>query len=187
MVRSPRGHDQIGPRFLCEIVSDFRIRIRQRKDNRVFRHGSDILRCQNIGNRQTYKNVGSLYCFLQGGKFSGSGKLCLYGVNSLTVFVDDTFAVAHHDVFPIEPQRQIKFRAGDCRRARTVHYQPDVFNLFSYDFQGIEQCRTGDDGGTVLVVVHDRDIHLCPELRFNLEALRGFNVFKVHSAKRRLE
>ena len=37
-------------------------------------------------------------------------------------------------------------------------------DLLAGDFQGIEQAGAGDDGGAVLVVVEDRDLHGLPQL-----------------------
>src|SRR5207342_349480 len=39
------------------------------------------------------------------------------------------------------------------------------------------------NSGAMLVVMHDRDVHLSPEFCFNLETFRGLDVLQVYSAK----
>ena len=47
--------------------------------------------------------------------------------------------------------------------------------------------RADDDGGAVLVVVEDRDLHALAQLALDVEALRRLDVFEVDAAERRLE
>jgi hypothetical protein len=53
--------------------------------------------------------------------------------------------------------------------------------------QRVEERRAGDDGGAVLVVVEDRDLHALPELLLDVEALRGLDVLEVDAAEGGLE
>jgi uncharacterized membrane-anchored protein len=49
--------------------------------------------------------------------------------------------------------------------------------------QRVEYRRRGDDRGTVLVVVEDRDLHALAQLLLDVEALRRLDVFEVDAAE----
>ncbi len=50
-----------------------------------------------------------------------------------------------------------------------------------------KQGLAGDDRGAVLVIVKYRNLHRLAQFFLDLEAVRGFNVFKVDAAEGRLE
>ena len=57
----------------------------------------------------------------------------------------------------------------------------------SDDFQGVDQRRAGDDGGAVLVVVEDRDVHGLLQFLLDVETLGRLDVLQVDAAEGRLE
>ena len=59
--------------------------------------------------------------------------------------------------------------------------------LLAGELQRVEQRRAGDDGGAVLVVVEDRDLHGPLQLLLDVEALRRLDVLQVDAAEGRLE
>jgi hypothetical protein len=60
-------------------------------------------------------------------------------------------------------------------------------NLLAHHFQRVQQRGRRDDGRAVLVVVHQRDVHLLAQLGFDTEALRRLDVFEVDAAERGLQ
>src|SRR5690606_41938556 len=60
-------------------------------------------------------------------------------------------------------------------------------NVLAHPRQAIADCRRGDDGRAVLVIVEDRDVHPLGELALDVEALRGFDVLQIDAAQRRLQ
>ena len=85
--------------------------------------------------------------------------------------MDHAAAVAHHDVLGRDAEPHVELRAGDARRSGAVEDDADFFQRAAGELRGIQQCRTGDDRGAVLVVVEDRDVEALDQQRFDLEAL----------------
>jgi hypothetical protein len=59
--------------------------------------------------------------------------------------------------------------------------------LLAHQFQPVEQRRGRDDGGAVLVVVEDRDVHALAQLLLDVEALGRLDVLEVDAAQRGLQ
>ena len=53
--------------------------------------------------------------------------------------------------------------------------------------QPIEDCSTDDDGGTVLIVMENRNLHPFAQFFLDVEALRRLDVFKIDTAESRLQ
>ena len=51
--------------------------------------------------------------------------------------------------------------------------------------QRIDQSGRANDGGTVLVIMENRNIHQFAQLLFNDKAVRRTNVFQINAAKGR--
>ncbi len=77
--------------------------------------------------------------------------------------------------------------AGKTGGSGPVHYQPGRSYVLAYYFQGIDQPRTGDYGGPVLVIVENRDLHGLFEGFFYIEAFGGFYILEIDPAEGRLE
>ena len=77
--------------------------------------------------------------------------------------------------------------AGNSSRARAADHHRDLRDIFSHDFQSVQQGGAGDDGRPVLVVVEDGNRHGATQCFLDVEAFRGFDVFQVDSADGRLE
>ncbi len=100
--------------------------------------------------------------------------------------VDVAAGVEHGDVFGMHAHALVEVGAGDGGCARAGDDHAHVFGLLAGDFERVHHARGGDDGGAVLVVVEDRDVHFFLEGFLNVEAFRGLDVFKVDAAKGRL-
>ena len=57
------------------------------------------------------------------------------------------------------PRLHVVLGAGDGAGAGAVEHHFDLLDLLAGQFQRVEQAGAGDDGGAVLVVVEDRDLH----------------------------
>jgi hypothetical protein len=90
-------------------------------------------------------------------------------------------------VLAAHAERDVEARAGDGRGAGPGDHHPHPFELLAGQVRGVEQRGAGDDGGAVLVVVEDRDLHLLLEPLLDQEAVRRLDVLEVDAAEGRLE
>ena len=77
--------------------------------------------------------------------------------------------------------------AGNGARARPVEHHPDFLDLLAGDLQGVQQSRPGDNGGAVLIVVEDGNLHGLPERLLDVEALRRLDILQVDSPEGRFQ
>ena len=59
----------------------------------------------------------------------------------------------------------------------------NIFDILANNLQCVYQTCQGNDSGTVLVIVEDRNVADFFELALDVEALRSFNVLEVYAAK----
>lgn len=59
-----------------------------------------------------------------------------------------------------------------------------VFFFLTHKFQGVNQSGKNDAGGSVLVIVEDRNAHAFLQFFLNIETVWSGNIFEVDSAKR---
>ena len=85
-----------------------------------------------------------------------------------------------------QPEADQQVQAGQRRRAGAGGDELDLGDVLADMLQRIEDRRADDDGGAVLVVVEDRDLHALAQLRLDVEALRRLDVFEVDAAEGRL-
>jgi hypothetical protein len=86
------------------------------------------------------------------------------------------------------PMALAQLDAGDGGGARAVHHQLDVgLSLRPVRSAGIDQAGGADDGGAVLVVMEDRDVHQLAQALLDDEALRRLDVLEVDAAEGRAE
>jgi hypothetical protein len=75
-----------------------------------------------------------------------------------TATIDHPVAVAHNNVLVRHAQR---LDQGDARQTSGTGARHDdlkVLKIASCNFAGIDQSRSGDDGGTMLVIMKNRNI-----------------------------
>ena len=125
------------------------------------------------------------------GQLAGLGLLCVLAlvlVHQLgAAFVDHTGQVGDPDVLArhahLDQQAQAGQRGGTGARGDEL----DLFDVLAGDLQAVEQAGGHDDGGAVLVVVEDRDLHALAQLALDVEAVRRLDVFQVDAAEGRLQ
>ena len=94
--------------------------------------------------------------------------------------------VSHQDgVLVRQAHRLDQLDAGDRGGARAVHHQLDVLDVAAGEVQRVDQAGRRDDGGAVLVVVEDRDVHQLAQALLDDEAFRRLDVLEVDAAEGR--
>ena len=97
--------------------------------------------------------------------------------------IDQPFDIAEPDIFPFHAQLQQHVQAGNARRTTAGRDDLDILELFARDTQRIRGGRADDDGGAVLVVVKDGDIHPLAAQLFDDETVGRLDVFEVDRAE----
>ena len=96
--------------------------------------------------------------------------------------VDHPLGVAEDQVLRPKADRAQQFQAGDAGRARAVADDLGVFDLAPGQVERVEQARSGDDRGAVLVVMEHRDIEQFAQPLLDDEALGRLDVLEVDAA-----
>ena len=85
-----------------------------------------------------------------------------------------------------DAERLDQLGAGDGGRAGAVDDHADVLGLAAGEEEGVDDAGGSDDGGAMLVIVKDRNVHPFLQRRFDDEAFGRLDVLKVDAAKARL-
>ena len=101
----------------------------------------------------------------------------------LTVACDNALRVEHHDVLDLCTESNIEFGTADSSSTRTVYNNLYVLDVLASHFEGILQTGCRDDGSTVLVIVHDRDVKVLLQALLDIEALRCLDVLQVDTTE----
>ena len=101
----------------------------------------------------------------------------------LTVFIDNAFGVADHDIVFLHPQRHQQIHAGNRRRARAGYHHPNVGKILLNHPQAVNNRRGADNGRTVLIVMEHRNVHALAQLLLDVETLWRFDIFEVDAAE----
>ena len=109
------------------------------------------------------------------------GHLFLDPVQALTSFIDGAFPVTHDDILKTGGQEQLY--DGNGGRARAAGDDPDFLFLLADHLQGVHHTGQGNDGGTVLVVMEDRNITYFLEFALDLKTSGSGNVLQVNAAE----
>src|SRR5580658_939503 len=188
IVGASGGHDGVGAGGHGYVVGDLRIGIRQRKDNGIVRHGQQHVRRDRVAARQAEEHVRAYKSVGQSARFGIGGEALLIGIHAfLAAFVDDTLGVAHEDVFAAHAQVHIMLRAGDAGGARAVEDHAYVADAFAGQVQGVQQRGAGDDGGAVLIVVEDGNLHGAAAFFLDVEAFGRLDILQIDAAEGGLE
>ena len=88
-------------------------------------------------------------------------------------FVDDALGVAEDEILGPEADRLQQFEAGDAGGAGAVADELGVRDFAAGQFERVDQARGGDDGGAVLIVMKNRDVHQLAQPLLDDEAFRA--------------
>ena len=165
------------------LIGDLRLGVRESEDDRVFSHRAHHVLRKDACDRETKEDVGILDCLGERIDVARGGELALLLRKTRAVHLDGALRVDHDDVLTTDAEFLVKPRAGYCGRTCSVDDNLNVLNLLADDLESVDKSCGGDDGGAVLVVVHDGDVELGFEPRLNLEALGRLDVLKVYAAE----
>ena len=101
-------------------------------------------------------------------------------------FKHEAVDIAKPDVLALDAQFQQHVQAGDPRRAATGRDDLDAVECLASNMQRVGGRGADNDGGAVLVVVENRDVHPFAADLFDDEAVRGLDILKVDGPERRL-
>ena len=184
-VIAPAGPDDRGAGGQGLIRLDFGHGVGHREENGTVGHGADHVLCDDVRRADADEHVGAFHGVCQGAgellRIGNPGDLILGRVHPFTSFAQDADGVRHFDI-PDAEVHQV-FRDGDSGAARAVDDDLHFADLLADDLQGVDQCRADHDGGSVLVVMEDRDIADLLEPAFNLKTAGGGNILQVDAAE----
>ena len=92
-------------------------------------------------------------------------------------------AVAHYYIALAYAELHVEAGAGYGGCTRAVHHQPRILDPLPLQVDGVEQCRSGDYGRAVLVVVHHGYVYRLFEFFLYVEAFGRTDVLEVYSAE----
>ncbi|MNS55454.1 hypothetical protein D3C72_882900 [compost metagenome] len=188
IVRTARGDDGVAAHGLDFFRQDFRIRVGQRQDQRVRRHLAHHVLLQHAAGGDAEEDVGVRDDLGQGTQRRVLREAFLVRVHQFrAALVDDAGQVGDVDVFEREAQVDDQVQAGQRRGARARHDQLAVLDFLADGFQAVQDGRADDDGGAVLVVMEDGNLHAVAQLALDVEALGRLDVFQVHAAEGRFQ
>ena len=98
--------------------------------------------------------------------------------------VDHALGIAEDELGTVGARGNVVLRAGNPGGTGAVHHEPAVSDLLADHAQGVQDAGEGDDGGAVLVVVEDRDLHRLLQRGLDGEARGRADVFEVDAAER---
>ena len=133
--------------------------------------------------REAEGHVGALEGFRQRARrgLDRVGRLPL--VHALgAALIDHALGVAQDQVFGREADRLEQFEAGDAGGAGAVADELGGLDVAPGQIQRIDQAGGGDDGGAVLVVMENRNIHQFAQALLDDEAFRRLDVFQIDAA-----
>src|SRR6185437_12866078 len=160
IIGAPGGHNDVGADGAGFVVGDFGIGVGHSEDNWFGGHGADHVRGKGALHRQADEHVAALDGFRQGTKRSSEGEALLVGIHTLLAAgVNHAFGVGQDDVLTLHAEANVVFRAGDPRRSCPIHDQPHIADVFADQLQAVQQGGSGNDGGAMLVVVEDGNLH----------------------------
>jgi hypothetical protein len=156
----------------------------QREDDRPLGHARDHVGLQDIGAGQAEEQVRALDHLVQRARVAGPAQRRLLRVmSSVAALVDQAVNIAEPDVLALYAEFQQHVEAGDPRRAAAGGDDLDVLESLARDPQRVGRRRPHDDGGAVLVVVEDGDVHPLAADSFDDEAIGRLDVFEVDRAE----
>ena len=160
------------------------VRIGQCKDDGVRCHLGDHLFFQHAARRQAEENIRAFDHLAQRARGCVLGKLDLVFVHQLgAAFIDHAGQVGHVDVFARNAELEQQAQAGQRSSARARRDQLDFFRVFAGHFHGVEHGCADGDGGAMLVVVKDRNLHALAQLALDVKTVRRLDVFEVDGTK----
>ena len=184
VIRTASADDGIGPHFLRFFWSDFRIRVRHCKDQRIRCHGFNHLRRHSTLNGNAKEDIRALHGFFQSAQIGIRRMRRFPLVHTFgTPLINHAFGVTNDAIVMLRAHGLHEFDTGNARSTRAIQHDLHIFDFLARDLKRIQKTRRTDHRRAVLVVVKDRNVHLFFKALLNDETLRRFDVLKVDAAK----
>ena len=184
IVGAAGAHEHFGAGGFGLLVGDFGHWVGESEDDGALGHAAHHVGTHDVAFRQADEDIGAAHGLFERVDVGAlSGKLTLLGVDVGARLGDDAARVEHDEVFAARAKGEVEAGAGNGGRTGTVDDDAHVFDALAHHLEGVEQTGAGDDGGAVLVVVHDGDVELGFQTRLDFEALGGFDVFEIDAAE----
>ena len=143
--------------------------------------------CQQVGSRETQEQVGTPDRLLQRQPAPLRGKFQLFGRKFAAIQAHDPFAVEEEDVGGLDTHGHQHLETCDSRGASPEGDDPDVLDPLARHPQGVRRRRGDHDGGSMLVIVENGNVHPFPAEPFHEKAVRCLDVLEIDRAERRFE
>ena len=186
IVAPPRRDEHVRTGRPGLLGSDLRVRVGQREDDRVARHGLEHLSLDDAPGRKADEGIRARQRVLEGALRGLDREFRLVRIHVVRAAeVDDAGPVHHPQVLALHAVGHVELGARDRRRARAAEDDLDVVDLLADDLERVQERRRGDDRGAVLVVVEHRDLQALLQALLDLEALGRLDVLEVDPAEGR--
>ena len=150
----------------------------------LVRHLRQPFRLQHIGRRQAQKDIGAGQHFAQGAGVGLAGIARHVGRHVVAPGpIDHALDVGEGDIVHRQAHRHQQIDTGQRRRARARRHQLDLGQFLALQHQPVADGGGADDGGAVLVVMEDRNLHPLAQLLLDDETFRRLDVFQIDAAE----
>ena len=188
VVAAARGNDGIAADSLHVFGADFRVGVGQGQNHRVGGHAGDHLFFEHAPGRQAQKHVGAFNHLGQRAGRGFLGELDLVVVHQFgAAFVNHTRQIGDENVFARHANFYQQAQASQRGCASTRGDQLDGFDVFAGNLEAIENCCAHHDGGAMLVVMKNRNLHAFAQFALDIKTIWCLDVFQVDAAKSGLE
>ncbi len=185
VVRASCGDHGIGAHGVNLLRGDLGIRIGHREDDRLVRHGLHHGLRHRALRGKAQEHVGALHGVGQRSRVSVHCVRRLPLVHALFAAAIDHAGVVDCDaVVGPDAHGLYQLKGSDAGGAGAAEHELDVLEASAGDRAGVDQAGGGDDRGSVLVVVEDRDVEELLKLRLDTEALRALDVLEIDARRR---
>ena len=184
VVGAAGGHDRVAAHLLHQLGQDFRRRVGQGEDDWPLGHGRHHLGLEHTAGRQAEEDIGLRHHLGQ------RALRCVLREHRLVVVHQFGAAQVHHpsqigdpDVLAPHAQLEQQAQAGQRRGARARGHQLHLGDVLARHLQCVQQRRTDDDGGAMLIVVEHGYVEPIAQLALHDKAVRCLDVFQIDAAK----
>ena len=188
VVAAAGGDDRIRPRGEGRLVGNLGVGVGEREDDRPRCHLLQHGRRDHIARGETDQDVLAGRGLVERAHRRVHRECALVRIHLVrSPGVDDAELVEHGDALAPHAELDPQLHAANRGRARAHAKNGDLIDLLLANAEGVEERGAGDDGGSVLIVVKDGNLHPFLQLLFDVKAIRSADVLEIDGAEGRLE
>ena len=185
IVRTACWHQDVRAACHCVLVADFRHRVGKCEYDRVVVHRAQHILREYVTLAQAYENISTLDSLFQSMNVATvCGKDLLLFSEVFAVACNHTLGVEHQDIFHLSTESYIELGTTDGSSTGTIDNDFHLGDVLTCNLKRIFQTCCRDDGSTMLVVMHHRDVESLLQTLFDVEALRSLDVLQVDTTER---